>query len=420
VTVAPSRPSAVVRLGLRENVAQFSLLVAVNALVGGMIGQERTILPLLAERTFGLTAFTATGSFVVAFGATKALTNLVTGALTDYVGRKPLLVAGWLVGVPVPVLLIWAPAWGWVILANVLLGVNQGMTWSTTVIMKIDLVGPARRGLALGLNEAAGYGALSLTALLTGEIAARHGLRPEPFYLGIAFVALGVGLSTVFVRETLGHAQHEAATIPTVGDGDDGLRTVFARVSWRDPSLGAISQAGLVNNAVDGLAWSILPLLFAAEGLSIGRIGVLAALYPGVWCVGQLFTGAWSDRVGRKPLIVAGMLVQGVALALMAVADSFLPWAVGAVLIGAGTALVYPTLLAAVGDVAHPRWRATAVGVYRLWRDAGYVVGALIGGIVADVFDLRAAVWAVAILSVISGGIVATRMRQPLVRTEAG
>ena len=411
MTVAGPRPSAGVRLGLRENLAQFSLLVAVNALVGGMIGQERTILPLLGERVFGLTAFTATSSFVIAFGATKAITNLATGALTDRIGRKPILVAGWIIGIPVPLLLIWAPSWGWVIVANVLLGVNQGMTWSTTVIMKIDLVGPARRGLALGLNEAAGYGALALTALVTGEIAARRGLRPEPFYLGIAFVALGVGLSTVFVRETLGHARHEAATTTSAGDGHDGLGVVFARATWRDPSLSAISQAGLVNNAVDGLAWGILPLLFAAEGLSIGRIGLLAALYPGVWCIGQLFTGAWSDRVGRKPLIVAGMVLQGGALALMATADAFSLWALGAVLVGVGTALVYPTLIAAVGDVAHPRWRATAVGVYRLWRDIGYVVGALLGGIVADLFGLRAAVWAVAGLSVLSGAVVAVRMR---------
>jgi len=408
---APAATRAALRLGLRENLAQFSLLVAVNALVGGMIGQERTVLPLLAERTFGLTAFTATTSFVVAFGATKALTNLATGALTDRIGRKPILVAGWVVGIPVPLLLIWAPSWGWVIAANVLLGINQGMTWSTTVIMKIDLVGPARRGLALGLNEAAGYGAVALTALVTGEIAARHGLRPEPFYLGVAFAALGLGLSTGFVRETLGHARHEAATTARVDDGNDGLRVVFARATWQDPSLSAVSQAGLVNNAVDGLAWGILPLLFAAEGLSVGRVGVLAALYPGVWCVGQLFTGAWSDRVGRKPLIVAGMVLQGGALAVMAAADAFGLWALGAILIGIGTALVYPTLIAAVGDVAHPRWRATAVGVYRLWRDTGYVVGALLGGVVADVFDLRAAVWAVAILSVLSGLVVAVRMR---------
>jgi MFS family permease len=411
MTTLAARPA--VRLGLRENLAQFSLLVAVNALVGGMIGQERTVLPLLAEDEFGLTAFTSATTFVVAFGATKALTNLATGALSDRVGRKPILVAGWLAGVPVPLLLMWAPSWGWVIVANVLLGVNQGMTWSATVIMKIDLVGPSRRGLALGLNEAAGYGAVALTALITGEVAARHGLRPEPFYLGVAFVALGLGLSAFFVRETSAHAAHEAATTSSLADGDARFGAVFARTSWRDPSLSAVSQAGLVNNAVDGLAWAILPLLFAAEGLSVGRIGVLAALYPGVWCVGQLFTGAWSDRVGRKPLIVAGMLLQGAALALMAGRTGFGPWAVGAGLIGAGTALVYPTLIAAVGDVAHPSWRATAVGVYRLWRDAGYVVGGLLGGIVADAFDLRAAVWVVAALSVASGLVVAARMTDP-------
>ncbi len=410
MTTAAAPAQSTVRLGLRQNAAQFILLVAVNALVGGMVGQERTVLPLLADRVFGLTAFTAATTFIVAFGATKALTNLATGALADRVGRRPVLVAGWVVGIPVPLLLMWAPSWGWVIAANVLLGVNQGMTWSTTVIMKIDLVGPARRGLALGLNEAAGYGAVALAALATGEIAARHGLRPEPFYLGLAFAALGLGLSTVFVRETRHHVEHEAATTSTSAVGGDGFATVFARMSWGNPSLAAVSQAGLVNNAVDGLAWGILPLLFAAEGLSVGRIGVLAALYPGVWSVGQLFTGAWSDRVGRKPLSVAGMLLQGGALALMAGTSGFVAWGAGAVLVGAGTALVYPTLIAAVGDVAHPTWRATAVGVYRLWRDAGYVVGGLLGGVVADAFDLRAAVWTVAVLSVVSGLVVAARM----------
>ncbi|HVM51773.1 MAG TPA: MFS transporter [Acidimicrobiales bacterium] len=406
----PASAGAPVRLGLRANLAQFSLLVAVNALVGGMIGQERTVLPLLAEQTFGLTAVTAATTFIVAFGATKAVTNLATGALSDRYGRKPILVAGWLVGVPVPLLLMWAPTWGWVIAANVLLGVNQGMTWSTTVIMKIDLVGPSRRGLALGLNEAAGYGAVALTALLTGAIAARHGLRPEPFYLGIAFSALGLGLSACFVRETSDHVHHEICAGGATS-GRERFTTVFARTSWRDPSLAAVSQAGLVNNAVDGLAWGILPLLFAAEGLPVGRIGVLAALYPGVWSVGQLVTGAWSDHVGRKPLIVAGMLLQGAALAFMAATTGFAPWALGAVTIGVGTALVYPTLIAAVGDVAHPAWRATAVGVYRLWRDAGYVVGGLLGGVVADALDLRAAVWTVAALSVASGIVVALRMR---------
>jgi MFS family permease len=406
----PARPE--VRLGLRENLAQFSLLVAVNALVGGMVGQERTVLPLLAERTFALTAFTASVTFIVAFGVTKALTNLATGALMDKVGRKPLLVAGWIIGVPVPLVLIWAPTWGWVIAANVLLGINQGMTWSTTVVMKIDLVGPSRRGTALGFNEAAGYGAVSLTALATGAIAARYGLRPEPFFLGIAFAALGLGLSTLYVRETQGYARQEATATTGRGNGDDGFGVIFARATWRDPTLAAVSQAGLVNNAVDGLAWGILPLLFAANGQSVQAIGVLAALYPGVWCVAQLFTGAWSDRVGRKPLIVAGMLLQGAALVLVAVTTGFLIWAVGAVLIGVGTALVSPPLIAAVGDVAHPTWRATAVGVYRLWRDTGYVVGALLGGVVADVFDLRAAVVVVAALSVLSGLVVATRMTE--------
>jgi MFS family permease len=402
-----------VRLGLRANLAQFSLLVAINALVGAMVGQERTVVPLLAEREFGLTAVSAATTFVIAFGATKALTNLATGALADRVGRKPILVAGWLAAVPIPFLLIWAPSWGWVIVANVLLGVNQGMTWSTTVIMKIDLVGPAGRGFALGVNEAAGYGAVALTALATGEIAARYGLRPEPFLLGFAFVALGLGLSALFVRDTQGHVAHEASTTTVDLGAVDRFRDIFARTTWRDPSLSAVCQAGLVNNAVDGLAWVVLPLLFASEGISVGRIGVLAALYPGVWCVGQLLTGAWSDRIGRKPLIVGGMLVQGIALALMAATTGFAPWALGAVLLGIGTALVYPTLMAAVGDVAHPSWRATAVGVYRLWRDAGYVVGGLLAGVVADVFDLRAAVWVIAALSIGSGFDVARRMRRP-------
>lgn len=410
--VATAPGPRVRRLGLRENLAQFSLLVAVNALVGGMVGQERTVLPLLARRTFALSAFTATATFIVAFGATKALTNVATGALLDRVGRKPVLVAGWLIGVPVPFLLIWAPTWGWVIAANVLLGVNQGMTWSATVVMKIDLVGPARRGTALGFNEAAGYGAVSLTALGTGAIAAHHGLRPAPFFLGIAFAALGVGFSTLFVRETQGHAHQEAATTAARADERDGFGAIFARTTWRDPSLAAVSQAGLVNNAVDGLAWGILPLLFAANGQSVEAIGVLAALYPGVWCVAQLFTGAWSDRVGRKPLITAGMMLQGAALLLVAAATGFTPWAVGAVLIGIGTALVYPTLIAAVGDQAHPTWRATAVGVYRLWRDTGYVVGALIGGAVADLFGLRVAVGAVAVLSLLSGLLVVARMKE--------
>jgi MFS family permease len=402
-----------IRLGLRANLPQFALLVAVNALVGGMIGQERTVLPLLAENVFGLTAFTAVLTFIVAFGAVKAATNFFAGTLCDRVGRKPALVAGWLIGVPVPLLLMWAPSWGWVIVANVLLGVNQGLTWSTTVIMKIDLVGPARRGLAMGLNEAAGYGAVAITALATGLIAARYGLRPEPFFLGVAYAALGLGLSSIFVRETRDYARKEARDHVGASHlhGALSTRQVFFLTSFKERALSSCSQAGMVNNLNDGLAWGIFPLFFAqAAGLSVGRIGVLAALYPAVWGIGQLFTGAWSDRIGRKWLIAAGMWVQAAAIGFIAATHGFTPWAFGAVLLGAGTAMVYPTLLAAVGDVAHPAWRATAVGVYRLWRDAGFAVGALVAGITADAFGLQAAIWAVAVLTGLSGLVVAVRM----------
>ena len=395
-------------LGLRANLAQFSLLVAVNALVGGTIGQERTVLPLLAEREFGLTAYTASLTFIVAFGLTKAVTNLFAGALSDRHGRKPVLVAGWLIGIPVPLLLIWAPTWGWVIAANVLLGVNQGLTWSTTVIMKIDLAGPERRGLAMGLNEAAGYGAVAVTALLTGWIAANHGLRPAPFLLGAAYIAIGLGLSGLFVRETRDHARQEAAEHGTPTEHLPITR-VLTHTALRNPNLLAVNQAGLVNNLNDGLAWGLLPVLFAADGLSVGRVGFIAALYPAVWGAGQLVTGALSDRVGRKPLIVGGMLTQAVALAIFARASGPGPWAFAAVLLGAGTALVYPTLLAAIGDVAHPTWRASAVGVYRLWRDSGYAVGALIAGVTADLIGLRGAVGVVAALTAASG-LVAARL----------
>jgi MFS family permease len=397
------------RLGLRVNAAQFGLLVAVNALVGGMLGQERTVLPLLADRVFHVAAYTAALSYIVAFGAVKAATNYLAGALSDTYGRRPVLVAGWLIGIPVPLLLIWAPGWEWVIAANVLLGVNQGLTWSTTVIMKIDLVGPARRGLAMGLNEAAGYGAVAATALATGFIAARYGLRPQPFYLGIAFAALGLGASTLFVRETRHHARTEAAGHEVAAE-ELSAGQIFTRTSFTDPALSAASQAGMVNNLNDGLAWGLFPLLFAAAGLSVARIGILAALYPAVWGAGQLVTGALSDRVGRKPLIVAGMWLQALALAGFAVAGSFGWWAVAAVGLGAGTAMVYPTLLAAVGDVAHPAWRARSVGIYRLWRDGGFAVGAVLSGVIADLWGIRPAIWAVAALTAASGALVAARM----------
>jgi MFS family permease len=415
------------RLGLRANAAQFTLLVGVNALVGGMLGQERTVLPLLAEQEFHLTAYTAALTFILAFGVAKAVTNYLAGAWSDRYGRKPVLVAGWVVAVPVPFLLMWSPTWAWVVLANVLLGVSQGLTWSTTVIMKIDLVGPSRRGLAMGLNEAAGYVAVAATAVATGYVAAQYGLRPEPFYLGVVFAALGLGLSTLVVGETRRHARLEAGSHVARADGrHDHLhgdltdREVIAETSLREPALSAASQAGLVNNLNDGLAWGLFPVLFAAAGLSVGRIGVLVALYPAVWGLGQLVTGALSDRTGRKPLIVTGMLVQAAALGLVAATDSFAWWAGAAVLLGAGTALVYPTLLAAVGDVAHPAWRARAVGVYRLWRDGGFAVGALLAGVLADAFGVRAAIWSVAALTAGSGLVVAVRMYETLAAAVGG
>lgn len=401
-----------IRLGLRANLGQFAVLVAVNALVGGMVGQERTVLPLIAGEVFGLEGMTAALTFIVAFGLTKAATNFAAGALSDRYGRKPVLVAGWLVGLPVPMLLIWAPAWEWVILANVLLGINQGLTWSTTVIMKIDLVGPARRGLAMGLNEASGYGAIALTAFVTGLIAERWGLRPGPFLLGLAYAGLGLGLASTLVHESRGHARHEAAANGNREDlhGELSTRQVFTLTSVREPALSAASQAVLVNNLNDGLAWGLLPIHYAAAGLSVAEIGALAAIYPAVWGLGQLVTGALSDRVGRKGLIVGGMLVQAAAIGWIAASRGFAPWAGGAVLLGAGTAMVYPTLLAVVGDVAHPAWRASAVGVYRLWRDAGFAVGALLAGLIADRFGIPAAIWTVAALTGISGLVVLVRM----------
>jgi MFS family permease len=406
------------RLGLRANWPQFALLVLLNAFVGGMVGLERTVVPLLAEQEFGLAARSVILSFIISFGVVKALANLVAGRLSDRIGRRQVLIAGWLIGLPVPLLVMVAPDWGWVVAANVLLGINQGLCWSTTVIMKIDLVGPARRGLAMGLNEFAGYLAVALTALATGYIAAVSALRPQPFYLGVAFALAGLLISVFFIRDTRDHARHEAeihrpaATSTT--DAQLSFRQVLVLTSWKDRALFAISQAGLVNNLNDGLAWGLFPLFFAAAGVGVAEIGLLAALYPGVWGIGQLATGALSDRLGRKWLIAAGMWVQAAGLLVIALGRSFAPWALGAVLLGLGTAMVYPTLLAAIGDVAHPAWRASAVGVYRLWRDAGYAVGALLAGLLADRFGMAWAIVAVAGLTWLSGVVAAGVMRETL------
>jgi MFS family permease len=402
------------QLGLRANLAQFLLLMLVNALVGATIGLERTILPAIAEQEFHFAVTTAVLSFIVVFGLTKALTNYLAGMLADRIGRKHVLVAGWLVAAPVPFLLIWAPTWGWVLVANALLGVSQGLTWSATVIMKVDLVGAQRRGLAMGLNEFSGYVALACSALATGYIAAQYGLRPEPFYPGVLFVALGLGLSVFAVRETQQHVTAEVAQRAAELSALPSRREVFWRTTIADRNLSSVTQAGLVNNLNDGMAWGLFPLYFAAAGIGLQQIGILAALYPATWGIAQLFTGAWSDRVGRKWLIAAGMWVQAVGIATTALSDEKIGFAVGAVLLGIGTAMVYPTLLAAIGDVAHPAWRASSIGVYRLWRDLGYAIGAVLAGVAADLFGLAVAVWVVAALTLVSGVIVAIRMTETL------
>ena len=403
-----------VRLGIRENLAQFAILVVVNAFVGAMVGMERSILPAIATEEFHLAARAGILSFIVVFGITKALTNYLAGRLSDRWGRKPVLVAGWLVASPVPFLLMWAPSWSWILFANALLGVSQGLTWSTTVIMKIDLSGPRNRGLAMGLNEFAGYFAVAASALATGWIASHYALRPQPFYLGVVFVAAGLLLSTMLVRETAAHVAQEVKGRGPVSAAETGpsQTEVFWRTTLTDRNLSSVSQAGLVNNLNDGMAWGLFPLFFSAAQVSIAQIGILAAIYPATWGMGQLFTGALSDRVGRKWLIVWGMWVQAAGIAVVIVSGAFAGFAVGAALLGVGTAMVYPTLLAAIGDVAHPSWRATSVGVYRLWRDLGYAIGAVVAGVAADAFGLPSAMWLVAGLTFASGALAAVRMTE--------
>jgi len=392
-----------------------------------MVGLERTVLPVLAEVEFGLASRTAILSFIATFGLTKALANLAAGRLGDRYGRKSVLVAGWVFGLPVPLLIMWAPTWGWIVAANILLGINQGLAWSSTVIMKIDLVGPKQRGLAMGLNESAGYLAVSASALGSGYLAATYGMRPEPFYLGVAFAVAGLLLSVFFVRESRHHAEQEARDFEIHGqdngrdqahdevlEHDLSFRDIFVLTSWKNRTLFATSQAGLVNNLNDGMAWGLFPIYFAALGLPIDRIGVLAALYPGVWGLGQLVTGALSDRVGRKPLIVSGMWLQAVGISILLIGSEFQFLAAAMALLGLGTAFVYPTLLAVIGDVAHPSWRGTSVGVYRLWRDGGYVVGALLAGGLADAFGIDWAIGAIAGLTALSGLVALVTMKETL------
>ena len=410
--VVRNAPSAV-RLGLRQNVAQFTLLVIVNAFVGAMVGMERSILPAIAEQDFQLVARAAVLSFIVVFGVTKALTNYAAGRLADRIGRKQVLVAGWVVALPVPLILMWAPSWSWILFANALLGISQGLTWSTTVIMKIDLVGPERRGLAMGLNEFAGYMAVAAAALLTGWIAARNGLRPDPFYPGVVFAAAALVLSAFVVRDTRAHVALES-TLRRGSPDAVSAREVFWRTTLKDRDLSSISQAGLVNNLNDGMAWGLFPLFFAAAGLTLDRIGILAAIYPATWGVLQLVTGALSDRLGRKWLIATGLWVQAAGISVVIMSYGFAGFATGGVLLGIGTAMVYPTLLAAIGDVAAPAWRASSVGVYRLWRDLGYALGALLAGLTADAFGLAGAMWLVAAMTGLSGVVVALRLRETL------
>lgn len=407
----PQSTSSRVRLGLKENWRQFALLILINAFVGGMVGIERTVVPLIGSEEFGIASTTIVVSFIVSFGVIKALANLVSGQLADAWGRKRVLVLGWLVGLPVPFVIIWAPSWGWIVAANALLGINQGFAWSMTVIMKVDLVGPKSRGLAVGLNEFAGYLAVGVTAFLTGYLASRYGLRPVPIYLGIGYAVLGALLSIMLVRDTRDHVRLEAGATSQQST-PMSFREIFVLTSFGDRNLFAASQAGLVNNLNDGMSWGIFPLFFASFGLGVERIGILKAVYPATWGILQVATGPLSDRWGRKGLIVAGMWVQSAGLFLTAATRQFEWWLVGSLLLGLGTAMVYPSLIAAVSDASHPTWRARSLSVYRFWRDLGYAIGALSAGIIADIFGMAWAIGTIAALTFLSGAVVAVLMRE--------
>ncbi|MEQ9221227.1 MAG: MFS transporter [Cyclobacteriaceae bacterium] len=394
-----------VKLGLKENWKQFTILVIINGFVGGMVGLERTILPQIAEADFGIAAKTAILSFIVVFGISKAITNYYTGAFASRIGRKNLLVIGWLIGLPVPLILIYATSWNWIIAANILLGINQGLTWSSTVVMKIDLVGDKNRGLAMGLNESAGYLAVGLVAFLTGWMASEYGLRPYPFYLGIGFAVAGLVLSYFFVRDTVHHV-HSETEVSQVRK----LKNIFAETSWLNPNLGSITQAGLVNNLNDGMIWGLFPMLLASKGFSIAEVGKVVAIYPLVWGLGQLITGKLADIWVKKHMLFWGMAMQGAAIIAMIFMDSFAQFTLLSILLGIGTAVVYPTFLAAIADYTHPQQRANSIGVFRLWRDLGYAIGAIATGITADFFGIEIAVLLIGAITLVSALIISLRM----------
>jgi MFS family permease len=395
-----------IKLGLKENWRQFTLLVIINGFVGGMVGLERSILPQIAEQEFAIAAKTAILSFIIVFGITKAITNYYTGALANRFGRKNLLVTGWVIGIPIPFLLMFAPDWNWIMAANVLLGINQGLTWSSTVVMKIDLVGEKQRGLAMGLNEFAGYLSVALVAFLTGWIAGEYGLRPYPFYLGIVLVMLGLVGSLLWIKDTRHHVAMETTrnTLPR-------LKNIFWDTTWKDRNLGSVTQAGLINNLNDGMAWGIFPIMLASKGFTLEQIGIVTAVYPAVWGIGQLFTGKMADKYCKKNMLFIGMLLQAVALVTLVWASTMLHFVVLSSVLGWGTAMVYPTFLATVAENTHPQDRAKSIGIFRLWRDLGYAIGAILTGIIADLVSINAAILFIGILTLLSAGIIFYRMR---------
>ena len=395
-----------ISLGLKENWKQFTLLVIINAFVGGMVGLERSILPRIADVEFHIAAKTAILSFIIVFGIVKAITNYYTGTLANKFGRKQLLVAGWIFGIPIPFILMFAPSWSWIIAANVLLGINQGLTWSSTVVMKIDLVGEKQRGLAMGLNEFAGYIAVALIAFLTGWMASEYGIRPYPFYIGIGLVFLGLSGSIFFIRDTKHHVEKE-----TISNTIPRLKNIFWDTTWKDKTLGSVTQAGLINNLNDGMAWGIFPILLASKGFSIGEIGIVTAIYPGVWGIGQLLTGRMADKFCKKDMLYIGMLLQAIVLILMVWANTMFHFVMLSSVLGWGTAMVYPTFLATVAENTNPLDRAQSIGIFRLWRDLGYAIGAILTGIIADLFNINAAILFIGLLTLVSAIIIQYRMR---------